>query len=118
MQTMFEKLDRLRAMVAKGQQTWDLSPKDVEAIQMAVDVFELLAESDDIMPENIVTSLRRLCDNCLRAPQNRHANAPLGQEPCCESCHVRWRAADEIEYLRDKLEEFKNELAREWQQDD
>jgi len=48
MQTTFEKIDRLRAMVAKGQQTWDLSPKDVEAIQMAVDVFELLAESDDV----------------------------------------------------------------------
>ena len=36
------KFDRLRAMVTKGQQTWDLSPKDVQAIQMAVDVLELL----------------------------------------------------------------------------
>jgi hypothetical protein len=42
----FDKLDRLRAMTAKGQQTWDLSPKDVAAIQMAVDVLELLVHAD------------------------------------------------------------------------
>ena len=39
------KLDRLRGMVTKGQQTWDLSPKDVQAIQMAVDVLELLVHA-------------------------------------------------------------------------
>ena len=42
----FDRLDRLRAMVTKGQQTWDLSPKDVQAIQMAVDVLELLVHAD------------------------------------------------------------------------
>ena len=42
----FDKLDRLRAMTAKWQQTWDLSPKDVAAIQMAVDVLELLVHAD------------------------------------------------------------------------
>lgn len=42
----FDKLDRLRGMVTKGQQTWDLSQKDVEAIQMAVDVLELLIHAD------------------------------------------------------------------------
>ena len=42
----FDKLDRMRAMVRKGQQTWDLSPKDVQAIQMAVDVLELLVHAD------------------------------------------------------------------------
>jgi hypothetical protein len=31
-----DHLERLRAMIAPGQQTWDLSPKDVAAIRWAV----------------------------------------------------------------------------------
>ena len=37
-----EMLSRLKAMVAEDQQTWDLSPKDVAAIKMAIEAFEHL----------------------------------------------------------------------------
>ena len=46
MQSIEERLSRLRAMVADNQQTWDLSQKDTEAIQMAVDVLDLLSMVD------------------------------------------------------------------------
>lgn len=42
----FDKLSRLEAMVSKNQQTWDLSTNDVSAIQMAVDVLNLLIHAD------------------------------------------------------------------------
>lgn len=35
-----DKYHRLRAMVAPGQKTWDLSPKDVEAIRFAIQVID------------------------------------------------------------------------------
>lgn len=46
MATPFDNLDRLRAMAAKDQQTWDLSPNDVLAIDMAVGILELIVHAD------------------------------------------------------------------------
>jgi hypothetical protein len=40
-----EQLSRLKQMCEPGQQTWDLSPKDVAAIEMAVRVVESQADS-------------------------------------------------------------------------
>lgn len=62
------------------------------------------------MAEDIVVTLRRLCDDCLRAPANRHSSAPVGQEPLCGQCQIKWRAADEIEYQRERVDELKAEL--------
>lgn len=56
--------------------------------------------------KSVVNRLRSLCDDCLRAPANRHSNAPVGQEPMCGQCQLRWEAADEIEYLRDRVQEL------------
>lgn len=50
-----KQIARLRAMVADGQQTWDLSPKDVEAIKLAVDVLEAIAISDGLFNGDIET---------------------------------------------------------------
>ena len=50
-----KRVARLRAMVAEGQQTWDLSPKDVEAIKLAVDVLEAIAISDGLFGGDIET---------------------------------------------------------------
>jgi len=51
----FDKLDRLRAMTAPRQQTWDLSPKDVAAIQMAVDILELIEKADRLHEGDLET---------------------------------------------------------------
>jgi hypothetical protein len=45
-QITIDHLGRLRAMIAPGQQTWDLSPNDVEAIAMAVRVLDVIAFLD------------------------------------------------------------------------
>lgn len=50
-----KQLARLRAMVADGQQTWDLSPKDVEAIRLAVDALEAIAIADELHDGDIET---------------------------------------------------------------
>ena len=42
----FDRLDRLRAMAEDNGGTWDLSPNDKAAIQLAVDVLELLVDAD------------------------------------------------------------------------
>lgn len=39
---MSEHLERLRAMTADGQQTWDLSEKDVAALKVARDALALV----------------------------------------------------------------------------
>lgn|GEM_PF-2107344 len=41
-----DSLDRLRAMIKPGQQTWDLSPNDVAAITMAVQVLSVIEAAD------------------------------------------------------------------------
>ncbi len=40
------QIHRLRMMVEPGQTYWDLSSKDVEAIQLAVDVLEAISTLD------------------------------------------------------------------------
>lgn len=50
-----EKLDRLRAMVAEGQQTWDLNEKDVAAIKFAVEVLEVISNADEFHDGDIET---------------------------------------------------------------
>lgn len=46
MSEAFERLERLRAMIQPGQQTWDLSERDVQAIRMAVGVIEVIIDAD------------------------------------------------------------------------
>lgn len=41
-ESLKDKVSRLRAMAQHGQQTWDLSPKDTEAIQLAANVLNLI----------------------------------------------------------------------------
>ena len=41
-----DSLDRLRAMIKPRQQTWDLSPNDVAAITMAVQVLSVIEAAD------------------------------------------------------------------------
>lgn len=60
----------------------------------------------------LTTRLRELCDDCLKAPANRHSNAPLNLEPYCEGCRLQWEAADEIDYLRDRIEEVQHDRRR------
>jgi hypothetical protein len=42
-----DKISRLRAMAESGQQTWDLSPNDVEAVRLAADVLSMIEAADD-----------------------------------------------------------------------
>jgi hypothetical protein len=42
-----DKIDRLRSMSKPGQQTWDLSPNDVEAIRLAVNVLSVIQAADE-----------------------------------------------------------------------
>ena len=42
-----DKISRLTSMCEKGQQTWDLSPNDVEAIRLAVDLLNVIQASDE-----------------------------------------------------------------------
>ena len=42
-----DKIRRLRAMASPGQQSWDLSPNDVEAIQLAAAVLSMIESADD-----------------------------------------------------------------------
>lgn len=45
--TAIDKLDRLKAMIDPKQQTWDLAPKDVEAIRFALQRIDELKEMLD-----------------------------------------------------------------------
>lgn len=60
----------------------------------------------------LVVRLRELCDDCSSAPENCHSSAPVGLVPLCYQCQLDWQAADEIEYLRERIEELKHELTR------
>jgi hypothetical protein len=51
----------------------------------------------------LVDRLMELCDNCLRCPANKHSSAPIGLEPYCKNCKLKWEAAQEIEYLRESI---------------
>lgn len=51
-QTSDQCIARLQQMASEGQQTWDLSPEDQEAIRMAVQVISVL-EYLDQMPSFI-----------------------------------------------------------------
>lgn len=42
-----DKIGRLTSMVEDGQQTWDLSSKDVEAIRLALDVLRVVHVADE-----------------------------------------------------------------------
>ena len=44
--------------------------------------------------------LRSLCHNCILAPINRNAEQLI---PCCTECQNKWKAADEIDKLRDAI---------------
>ena len=56
-----DNLDRLRAMIKKGQQTWDLSPSDVAAITMAVQVLSVIEAAD--ADHDGIFSTRNVYDN-------------------------------------------------------
>lgn len=44
----------------------------------------------------LLDRLRELCDDCLRAPQNRYGEL----KPCCRGCSLKWEAAAAIDELR------------------
>ena len=47
---MSDALDRLDAMVADGQRTWDLSPNDVAALRVARDALALVESAEGARP--------------------------------------------------------------------
>lgn len=47
---------------------------------------------------DLLKRLRRLCANCVMAPQNRKL-VEDDLRPCCEACLIKWEAANEIELL-------------------
>ena len=55
----------------------------------------------------LIEQLRNLCGNCILAPQNRNADR---LKPCCDTCELRWKAADELDRLQAKIASLESEL--------
>ena len=65
-----DKVIRLRAMCAYGQQTWDLSPCDIDAISMAVKAVDAIVKIKQMIMhdrgEDTLTEVWNLIDGGIR----------------------------------------------------
>ena len=56
-QSIEDQVSRLQAMCEPGQQTWDLSPKDVAAIALAVRVLSVIQSVNPILGISIYKTM-------------------------------------------------------------